>query len=209
MFLRGAGEQTFSQVNGTMVNFDYNANIALNGNKTPTTYKSGAIGEIQGDGARREISGGDSQFMQVGYNGKKNDVDLPFYSDGGGSWKLVKTDSTNVGGTDALRSLAHYYAFNSSSRIWGDKYDPRQIKFSFNPKHYRYRLNYSTSTDENGNQVIDNISLDEYTSPAEGDEAIDMSFFAADIGWDNALYWPMAGEFRPANIAVKYYIRAK
>ena len=191
MFLRGAGSQTFSQVNGTAVNFDLDMGRYTNGAETPTVHTSGAIGEIQGDGARREIVDFDGSFMQVSkVASDSNDIHLTQYDGGGSTWHLVKN------GDGSLRGWGH---LETNGNQFDSKYNAKQIRFSTNPKHYRYRLNGGGSY----------YSLSEYTSPAEDDEAITIYFYADDIGTDNALFWPMAGEFRPVNIAVKYYIRAK
>ena len=84
LFLRGRGEQTYSQNNGSSVGI------------TPTTHRSGALGQIQGDALRNltgsltaSTSGGNQQFL--------TDVGSP----------LVETGALYVSGTSRQRTIGN------------------------------------------------------------------------------------------------------
>lgn len=69
-----------------------------------------------------------------------------------------------------------------------------------------YELKYSTSTDSDGNQVIDNIELIEKNQHINLDANIEVVHH---YGFDSALALPTANEIRPVNKAVKFMIKAK
>ena len=190
MFLRGAGSQSFTQYSGSQV-----------GNAT-IVYSSGGIGEIQGDAMRLVAGQSFGRFLSLIDPSSAATFNIvPEFNDGGGSTWLFETQRP-------YNSWAHMYS-PAVFAPFGCISSPINIRFVHTPKHYKYRLNYSTSTDEDGNQVIDNISLDEYTDPADSDEVFDVSATAHDIGFSNVVNTPIADEVRPINVAVKYYIRAK
>ena len=176
MFLRGAGSQSFTQFNG--VKFG----------DSSTKYESGDVGEIQGDSARRMY--GDLGFFAMGMVNKGTRYS-PFTSYPGWSGWFYGDDET---------SSCSAWCFSTNPNTTYE--NPADIKFTYNPKHYRYRL------DGSGGEYA-YYSLSEYTSPAENDEVSPMSIAFADCGLDNNLVQPIDNEIRPVNIAVKYYIRAK
>ena len=195
MFLRGAGSQTYSQVNGNMYNWDQNK-LTL-GAKTSTNHTSGAVGEIQGDGARKYFLGWQAGKMMSFYpeGERTKNYYKSIYEDDKVTWIYAQFG-------DASYFRTGLYPVQKYDVPYGNVLNPIKIKLPINPKHYKYRLTSSGGDNPS-------YSLIEYTSEGESDEYITLDFFASEPVADNADVLPMAGEFRPVNVAVKYYIRAK
>ena len=178
MFLRGAGSQSFSQYNGV-----------LNGTSS-TTYSSGTIGQIQGDGFR-PLSGYNgfnlnydiwtpSGISGYTYN-SKNDIGASYaYVDQNHPVSIPRLAST-------WTSPGRDYSFNAASA---------QSGWAEALKKYRYSI---TGDSESGFSLTETV---EYPS-------LNADFRIAAIGFDAARMLPISNEIRPVNVAVKYYIRAK
>ncbi|MBO6293932.1 MAG: tail fiber protein [Selenomonas sp.] len=174
MFLRGSGSQSFTQFNGYK-----------KGNSS-TTYSSGLVGEIQGDAIRLLRGFGDRYFLS-----------FDLHSNGMTSYPVSSSWYYRNSGIDGDCWI------NAGESPWGAHIGNLQnMKFPFNPKHYKYRL-------EGSGGEYAYYSLSEYTSPPDSDEAISVKASLADIGFSSDIVAPYDNEIRPVNMAVKYYIRAK
>lgn len=182
--LRGSGSQSYSQVNGAY--FDSNNDtIFTGGRKTSTLYTSGAVGEIQGDARRPSKSVFPNMFSAV----TGNEFWDSGVTDGRATWYGIK--------------YAGYYPSSAYCDYLGSLFSPSRYFFATRPKHYRYRL-VSSGSGENAS-----YSLEEYTSEAESDEGVYRYADFYDIVANRSTDQPTANEFRPVNMAVRYFIRAR
>ena len=197
MFLRGAGSQSYAQVNG----YDFDTNnpkVWTGGATTSTTYKSENIGEIQGDSMRR-FTQESPRFLML----RSSLYDI--YS------TFINSRMNDFGGyeEDYLGVLKNIGYMPSWGTITGGK-DGYFGDYIFNgkPKHYRYRPVMSTFTTESG--TINYVSgLEEYTTEIEGDEGYRDEWYTVRTYGDTMAALPTANEIRPVNVAVKFMIKAK
>ena len=191
--LRGSGSQSYSQVNGTK-----------NGN-TSTTYASGAVGAVQGDASRNiaiapisantwvsGIENGASHFF--------HDVSplAPFYAIPRG---------VDSGDMRRRFSIPWVYYSNADYDNSFSISSPSDILWRDALKKYRYTLVSSSSTSGSGEDAVTTTTY----SLVEKEENPQLEF-PTDINWmglDLGLSWPVDNEFRPVNIAVRYFIRAR
>lgn len=167
MFLRGAGSQSFSQNNGTL-------------SSNTTTYSSGNVGEIQGDGLRR-LWGSTGPIM---YTAAGN------------------TNTTIEGNFVLMNDISHYGSYYAQFELGKGYIDPWIGNFAPIP-YLEYSLEGSKESGYSLSSTVKYIvveTIPEFYSPGWGSHT---------IGWDSAKSTPTANEIRPVNIAVKYYIRAK
>ena len=180
MFLRGAGSQNYSQVNGGYYTYRDGSLIQTNGNETSVTYASGSIGEIQGDGTREFMVGSNTSYAIIDPSMQRPEIHF---------------DALGLPLSPNTLGWFSYYAFPSLGL-------QREFRIPLKPKHYKYRL--SGHGGENANYW-----LEERVEDWSGDEA-DFALGAVQASMNAmSLVAPVANEIRPVNMAVKYYIRAK
>lgn len=178
MFLRGHGSQSYSQNNG-----DAPSN---------TTHTSGNVGQIQGDAMR-------VMYTNLGGNQWGGTFD-PFVSldQHLGVFEVKLGNNTGV---------SSYPRMRLDPRINVTTSGPFDLDLGWYNAltKWKYTLNYSVSSDEDGNQVIDSIELNE--------EEIhpDLVFYDAstELIFDNSLQMATDNEIRPVNVAVKFFIKAR
>lgn len=179
MFLRGYGNQNYSQVTSSLLT---NSGLVPY-KKTNTNYKSGKIGEIQGDATRQWSTRSSSYFsntMNDAIYRIKSDV---LYSDIG-TWDFFKDND-----------VMYYLNFDRSRSVYN-------INYFIKPKHYKYSIGEMSpcgiaSLNE---EIVDNV-------PNEEIMVMPMSYVT--FGYSNCLAQPIDNEIRPVNVAVRYYIKAK
>ena len=163
MFVRGAGSQSYAQVNGTAFDSNYATTLTM-GKLTSTMHSSGNVGEIQGDSTRRnawrvftvqgEVSAVD--FAATDVVTKMDGVDWYIHKVGG------SYESSGIG-------LSQNHSGRPYSNYLGKGCIYHDYIFDGKPKHYRYRPVMSTFSTESG--TIRYVSgLEEYTSDIEPDE---------------------------------------
>jgi len=148
---------------------------------TSTVYSSGSVGAVQGDATR--------QIVGAFLNGPTaNGYSSSAYSRNGSSTR----SSRNIFYYTRMNEVFYSFPFNYRSSVgWGDP-----GYWSNALTHYKYQLSGSA---ESGYELIETPEyFDTYYSYPD-----------AVIEFDNRLVTPVSNEIRPANVAVKYYIRAK
>ena len=198
MFLRGAGSQSYSQVNG-----DYFVSSPMgepnepiiHNNKTAIEYKSAEkVGEIQGDSFRPLLFNTPNMLMS------KPEID-EYYS------TLALTYAGN-----------QYYPFKDSyGTYWtsafvssGNKSNVETRLFNFTkPKHFKYEPQFSTFSTEEGSIRYVSGLVEKEVEIESGDEGYFEDYYKAVI--NNSARWslPVSNEIRPVNVAVKFMIKAK
>jgi len=195
MFLRGAGSQSYAQVNG--YGFDSNnPSVWTGGNKTSTTYSSGNVGEVQGDSLRR--------FTQE-YNGtvaQKDAVDVLFSHYIGSNRNGTK--NYLVDDPEAVKGYVPSWISIGGREDYFEDYI-----FNGTPKHYRIQKHFSTFTTEDGRTIRYLSDVDEIETPIESTEGYKEKFYFLSGYGDTAAVFPTANEIRPVNVAVKFMIKAK
>ena len=165
-------------------NFSQNNGVITGSN---TTYASGNVGEIQGDSARLFLGSTGNRPLMISDSSYRA-VNTSLYPE----WYINSDTGNHTSGWGTMKRDD----YGSPSR-------PFSIFLYTSPKHYKYSLSCSGGKDSHS------CSLSEHTSSVESDEGTYLPIFASNIGMDTRFMWPTANEFRPVNIAVKYYIRAK
>ena len=180
MFLRGYGEQQYTQINGSLSYYDANGNL-VNGYNIPSTtiHKSASIGEIQGDSMRH-------MYFPTDYSPMRVDNLYDFINvDAGQNW--YHRSYPSGGGTANA-------TYSENSQLYN-------IYYPLKPYHYRYEL----SGDSKSGYSLTERRED---SPSEDFVLQNNTIFTA-TEHDSSIITPTSNEIRPVNVTVKFMIKAK
>ena len=167
MFLRGYGSQSYSQNNGEF-------------SSSSTTYSSGSIGQIQGDGMRRLYGGW-------------------------GAIQFASNDNNLYGNFMKVAGISYFglSKYELGHGIWGVTHTGVHIPYMeysiSGDEENGYLLNSSVSFFDFETKVPGEFLLN----------STDDGLGAFSIGWDSSFGAPTSNEIRSVNVAVKFMIKAK
>lgn len=197
MFLRGAGEQSYSQINGDyFVSSPMHAvNNLYHRAETATEYKSAEkVGEIQGDSFRPLIFNTPSSL-----------------------WSKSEVDEYYAPNLATVADRLHYYAFKDDNHTYwtsalavSSLADSLVQRFVFTkPKHFKYEPQFSTFSTEEGSIRYVSGLVEKEVEIEDGNEGHYEDYYYGAI--NNSVRWslPVSNEIRPVNVAVKFMIKAK
>ena len=209
MFLRGYGSQTVADDKARKIITSWGDNPSMETISEVTHSSANKVGGIQHD-SLRPMFGALGHIQWLDFNkgdgtGYKNSGNLFHFDTGNneptsGASSFPYLTAANRASPYIINSLAENGALSdlSSSLAYDNGWYGALTK-------YEYEVKYNTSSDDEGNRFVSSVWLER----KEVHPTLFFNGMHTDVVFDSSSAVPTTNEIRPANVAVKFMIKAK